>query len=179
MGLAVVHGIVMKHKGDITVNSEMGKGTTFQVFLPVIESEPESGTDTSNRLPKGEEHILVVDDEDDMVDIIRPLLERLGYKVTAITSSVEALDVFRNEPDRFDLIITDMTMPDMTGDKLSNEIMKIRPDTPIILCTGFSEKIDEVIAKEMGINAFAMKPLMMSEIAVTIRKVLDPKPDNR
>jgi len=179
MGLAVVHGIVMKHKGDITVNSEMGKGTTFQVFLPVIESEPESRTDTSGRLPKGDEHILVVDDEGDMVDIIQPMLERLGYKVTAITSSVEALDVFRDEPDRFDIIITDMTMPDMTGDKLSNEIMKIRPDTPIILCTGFSEKIDEEKAKEMGINAFAMKPLMMSEIAVTIRKVLDIKPDNR
>jgi PAS domain S-box-containing protein len=178
MGLAVVHGIVMKHKGDITVNSKMGKGATFHVFLPVIESEPESRTDTSSRLPKGDEHILVVDDEADMVDIIQPMLERLGYKVTAITSSVKALDVFQNEPDRFDLIITDMTMPDMTGDKLSNEIMKIRPDTPIILCTGFSEKIDEVTAKEMGINAFAMKPLMMSEIAVTIRNVLDTKPDN-
>ena len=173
MGLAVAHGIIKNHGGVISVESELGEGATFHVFLPCIGVEAEREFETIETLPKGNERILLVDDEKAMVDAVQPMLEHLGYKVTARTSSVEALEAFRNSPDTFDLIITDQTMPDMTGKDLATELIQIMPDIPIILCTGFSEMIDEDIAKEMGIKAFAMKPLVMSELAKTIREVLD------
>ena len=118
------------------------------------------------------ETILFVDDEEVMVETTKGMLENLGYKVVARTSSIETLEVFRNYPEGFDLVITDMTMPKMTGDELARELLKIRPDMPIILCTGFSEKIDEEKAKEIGIREFVMKPIVTREIAKTIRKVL-------
>ena len=132
---------------------------------------PETAQDLAP-LPKGTERILFVDDEKAGVDAIHPMLEGLGYKVTARTSSVEALEAFRNKPQGFDLVITDMTMPNMTGKDLAKEIMSIRSDIPIILCTGFSEKIDEKRAEEMGIRAFVMKPIVMGQIANTIRETL-------
>jgi len=126
-------------------------------------------------LPKGTERILFIGDEKTAVDAIQPMLEILGYKVIDRTSSIEALEAFRNQTDQFDLVFTDMTMPNMTGKELAKELMAIRSDIPIILCTGFSEQIDEKRADEMGISAFVMKPIVMSQMANTIRQVLDKK----
>ena len=173
MGLSVVHGIVKSHSGDISVSSEPGKGTTFQVFFPYIESKPGPGIEITVEIPRGNERILLVDDEKAMVDAIQPMIERLGYKVTARTSSIEALEAFRANPDRFDLVITDFTMPNMTGMELAKELLKLRSDILIILCTGYSEHINEEKAKGNGIRAFVMKPVVLNEISNTIRKVLD------
>ena len=173
MGLSVVHGIVKSHNGDISVSSEPGKGTIFQVFFPYIENKLVPEIEITVEIPRGKERILYVDDEKAMVDAIQPMVERLGYKVTARTSSIEALEAFRANPDRFDLIITDFTMPNMTGMELAKELLKLRSDTLIILCTGYSERINEDKAKESGIRAFVMKPVILSEIANTIRKVVD------
>jgi PAS domain S-box-containing protein len=177
MGLALVHGIVKSYGGVITVQSEMGKGTSFHVYLPLVEEEADilETAQDSVQLPTGTERILFVDDEKAAADVMQLMLEKLGFKVTAQTSSIEALEVFRNKPQEFDLVITDQTMPNMTGKDLAKELMVIRPDIPIILCTGFSEKIDERRAGEMGINAFVMKPIVMGKIANTIRVVLDGK----
>jgi PAS domain S-box-containing protein len=178
MGLALVHGIVKSHGGLVTVQSETDKGTSFHVYLPLVEGDmdilPETAKD-SVRLSTGTERILLVDDEKAAVDVIQAMLERLGYEVTARTSSIEALEAFRNGPDGFDLVITDMTMPNMTGKDLAKKLMSIRPGIPIILCTGFSEKIDERNAEEMGISAYIMKPIVMREFADTIREVLGNK----
>ena len=176
MGLAVIHGIVKNYGGDITVESESGKGATFNVYLPRIEADVPPVAEASDQLPKGSERIIFVDDEKGAVDAIQPMLENLGYNVTPRTSSIEALEAFRNNPERFDLVITDQTMPNMTGKDLAKELMSIRPDIPIILCTGFSEQIDEKKAKAMGISAFVMKPIVMRDIANTIREVLDHPP---
>lgn len=175
MGLAVVHRIVKGHGGNITATSEPGKGTRFEVVFPVAEIEAELETKTSGSLPRGTERILFVDDEMLIVKIAKQMLYRLGYQVDARINNLEALEVFRKNPDAFDLIITDYTMPNMTGRKLAKELMGIRPDIPIILCTGFNEQIDEDLAKKMGIKAFIMKPIRAREIATTIRKVLDNK----
>ncbi|MBW1703373.1 MAG: response regulator, partial [Deltaproteobacteria bacterium] len=120
------------------------------------------------------ERILFIDDEPGLVEIGRVMLGKLGYDVVVRTSSIEALELFRTKPDEFDLVITDMTMPNMTGDKLAKELMQIRPDIPIILCTGFSKRITEEKAKEIGIKAFVMKPLVMRDLANTVRKALMP-----
>ncbi|MBW2168751.1 MAG: PAS domain S-box protein [Deltaproteobacteria bacterium] len=176
MGLAVVHGIVKGCGGSIIVESEPGKGTVFHVYLPRIEREEvKAEPEATGPLPTGHERILFVDDELPLVEIGKQILERLGYEVTTRTSSIEALELFKAKPDRFDLVITDMTMPNMTGDRLAKELMKIRPDIPVILCTGFSERITEEKAKEMGIRAFAMKPIVIRDLANTVREVLgDP-----
>ncbi|RZB35990.1 MAG: hypothetical protein SRB2_02588 [Desulfobacteraceae bacterium Eth-SRB2] len=173
MGLSVVHGIVKTHGGYFLVDSELGKGTTFQVFFPCIEDEPEPEVEIAVEIPRGKERILFVDDEKAMVDAIQPMIERLGYKVTARTSSIEALEAFRANPDQFDLVITDFTMPNMTGMELAKEFLKLRSDILIILCTGYSEHINEYKAKASGIRAFLTKPVFLGEIANTIRKVVD------
>jgi two-component system, cell cycle sensor histidine kinase and response regulator CckA len=173
MGLSVVHGIIKSHGGGISVSSEPGKGTVFHILFPCIEDESEPEVEIAVEVPRGEERILFVDDEKAMVDTIQPMIERLGYKVTARTSSIEALEAFRANPDRFDLVITDFTMPNMTGLELTKELLKLRSDIPIILCTGYSEHVNEDKAKARGVRAFLMKPVVLGEIAKTIRKILD------
>ena len=175
MGLAVINGIVRNHNGEITVYSKPGKGATFHVYFPLAEEEVVAETDTEESLPTGIECILFIDDEKALVNLGRQILGRLGYSVISRMSSSEALELFQKNPDQFDVIVTDMTMPNMTGIDLAKELMKIRSDIPIILCTGFNEKIDEAKAMEMGISAFVMKPIIMRDIANKIREVLNKK----
>ncbi|MBW1739924.1 MAG: response regulator [Deltaproteobacteria bacterium] len=172
MGLAVVHGIIKGLGGMITVDSELGKGTTFHVFFPRIESDVIPETEAPAPLSRGTERILFVDDEEAMVKMAKKMLERLGYEAVARTSPVEALEAFRAHPDSFDLVITDQTMSNMTGEMLAKELMAVRPDIPIILCTGFSEVISEEKAKANGIREFIMKPISTRQIAETIQRVL-------
>lgn len=172
MGLSVVHGIVENHGGIISVSSEPGKGATFNVYLPVFIDETMIAVDSEKSLPEGSERILLVDDELPVVETGKHVLETLGYDVTTRTSSVEALELFKVKPDSFDLVITDMTMPNMTGDKLAKELLNIRPDIPIIICTGYSSLINKEKAQDMGIRAYIMKPMLTHEIAKTIRNVL-------
>ena len=175
MGLSVVHGIVEDHRGVITVQSQLGKGTTFDIYLPRIES-PDTHQTQTVQIPRGKgELILVVDDEKPLVDMMTQMLERLGYTVVGKTASMDALEAFSAEPGRFDLVITDYAMPNMTGKELAEALMAVKPDIPVILCTGFSENIDAESAKSMGIKEFLMKPVVRSELAATIRNVLDKK----
>ena len=173
LGLSVVHGIVKDSGGMVAVESTPGAGSTFDIFFPVIESEQDAEIVTHTPLSTGTERILFVDDEEHQVEMGKQLLEILGYRVTATTSSREALKVFSAKPHEFDLVITDMTMPKMTGDVLAEEILTIRSDIPIILCTGYSEKLTPAKANVLGIKAVVMKPAVVEEIAGTIRRVLD------
>jgi CheY-like chemotaxis protein len=174
MGLAMVHGIVESYEGAITVSSDMGKGTTFTIYLPITRKRKiQHPYEPAELLPTGNERILFVDDEAPIAKMESLELERLGYQVTTRTSSVEALELFKSKPNTFDLVITDMTMPNMTGDKLAVAIMKIRLDIPVILCTGYSKKISNGTASDIGIKAFAYKPIVRADLAKTVRKVLD------
>ena len=175
LGLSVVHGIVKSHGGAITVHSKPLEGTTFHTYLPLMDykAEPEEQVIPYEPLIGGNERILFVDDEEDMVFLARQLLESLGYGVDTRTTGVEALALFRAQPDRFDLVITDMRLPGMTGERLAENIKKIRRDTPIILCTGFGEDISKERARKMGIREILLKPLVNIDLTKTIRKVLD------
>ncbi len=175
MGLSVVHGIVTNHDGAVRVNSSPGRGTTFQIFLPKVEVARPAVTEISKPVASKTAHgacVLFVDDEKALVVAGKKILEHLGYKVIACTSSLEALKAFRKQPDEIDIVISDMAMPNMTGMDLSRAIMDIRPNIPVIVCTGFSEQINPEKAKEKGIREMLMKPLSMNDLSETISKVL-------
>ncbi|MGD0230267.1 MAG: PAS domain S-box protein, partial [Syntrophorhabdales bacterium] len=178
MGLSVVYGIVKGHHGAITVSSAPGRGSTFTVyFRKPKEALPEEQTGPSAGPGSGKRRILFVDDEEALVEMGRQMLERLGYEVVAEKDSVRALKRFQRDPERFDLVITDQTMPNMTGIELAKRLMSIKKDIPIILCTGFSEAISSESAKAMGIREFVMKPIIKNEMAETIRRVIADQQD--
>ncbi len=174
MGLSVVHGIVKNLGGAIYVNSEVSKGTEILIYFPVAkDSSEKQKIQAKQQIQKGTEHVLLVDDEEAILTMEKMMLERLGYQLTSRTSSIEALKAFRNNPAEFDLVITDMAMPNMSGDILSAELTKIRPDIPILLCTGFSETMSEEKAESLGINGFLLKPILMKDLSHKIREVLE------
>ncbi|MBF0550371.1 MAG: response regulator [Deltaproteobacteria bacterium] len=176
LGLAVVYGIVKDLKGEIAVESRLGQGTTFRILLPRLDdNEPVWDPIDDDSLPRGNERILIVDDEVILVAMGRRMLEALGYTVVARTSSIEACEAFRAQPDKFDLVISDQTMPYMTGAELARELLQIRPDIPIILCTGHSEALTHQKAKSIGVRELVMKPIIRHEFTRTIRRVLDGK----
>ena len=172
LGLSIIHGIVQSYGGLISCYSRLGEGTCFHVYLPIIADTYVPENKNTYQLLSGNERILFVDDERIIADMGKSMLERLGYHVTITTNSADALNVFQDDPDQFDLIITDQTMPNMTGGDLARRILQIRPGMPIILCTGYSSLITEEMALSFGIKGFAMKPLAKKDFAVLIRKVL-------
>jgi signal transduction histidine kinase/CheY-like chemotaxis protein len=173
MGLALVHGIVASHGGVITAQSTPEAGTTFEVYLPRLDQPVDPATATEEPLPQGQGCILLVDDEAMLVRMGHRLLERLGYEVVSSTSSLEALEVFRAMPQHFDLVLTDQTMPHMTGERLAQELRHIRPDIPIILCTGFSHVMNADRAQALGIEAFLLKPLVARDLGQVVQQVLE------
>ena len=177
MGLSVVHGIITSFDGSISVFSEPGKGTTFDVYFPALEKRDDTGTNVEQFKPvqSGHESILLVDDEEQLVEMEQQMLKKLGYTVTTETSSKNALELFRSAPDRFDLVITDLTMPEMNGYLLAQQLKGIRPDLPIILCSGYHEYGSKKKTEEMGISAFILKPVTMVDLSRITRKILDHK----
>ena len=175
MGLSVVLGIVQSLGGTITAYSDPGKGSVFNVFFPSLGKRVGIEKQAGSPIPTGTERILFIDDEEPLTRIGQKLLESLGYDVVTRTSGIEALELFRSVPERFDVVITDMTMPKLTGNVLAEQFLKIRPDIPIVLCTGFSTMIDEEKARTKGIRAMINKPILKRDIAEVIRKVLDEK----
>lgn len=176
MGLSVVHGIVKNHEGLISVNSVQGEGTAVTVLFPIIDESPATHRDVRGELPKGDERILLIDDETSLVKLLRMMLERLGYTVESNTCPLEALEHFRENKDRYDLIITDMTMPQMTGEQLVGAFLTINPGIPVILCSGFSKRIGRKTVIDMGASEYIAKPVNLGTLARVVRGVLDGKP---
>ncbi|MBF0508787.1 MAG: response regulator [Deltaproteobacteria bacterium] len=173
MGLSIVHGIVKHHGGSVNAYSEPGKGSIFSVLLPkFIGVKAAEITEVTTEIPRGSERVLLVDDEPGLIATHENILVRLGYRVTSSTSSLEALEMFKASPQDYDLVITDMTMPYMTGDNLAREIMSLRPEIPVILCTGYSETFNEEKIHETGIKGFLMKPIEVLRLAKLIRQLL-------
>lgn len=174
MGLAVVHGIAKKHKATVTVSSREGVGSSFSLFLPRMEVTATDPAGSADKQPTDDRQmILIVDDEPLMVDVTRQILERLGYVVVGRIKSEEALQVFQDDPDRFDLVITDYRMPGMNGTQLARELIDIRPDVPILLCTGFSDQIGPEETRRFGIRAYVAKPVTIKDLDAIIRDILD------
>jgi two-component system cell cycle sensor histidine kinase/response regulator CckA len=173
LGLSTVHGIVQDHGGAITVYSEVGAGTTMHVFLPAADAAVQDAAVQAVRLPTGNERILFVDDEKALIDLGRDLLEQLGYRVETRASAIDAIQAFKADPQKYDLVISDMTMPKMTGDELARQIKAIRPGIPIILCSGFSDRIHAPETEAIGLSAVLMKPVTYAELAHAVRKAID------
>ena len=175
LGLSVVHGIVKRHNGMIKVESDPNTGTTFSVYFPKTDLAATKSKKDSAPLPTGTERILLVDDEIAVAEVMGKRLEQLGYQVASKNCSLEALELFRTKPNAFDLVITDQTMPHLTGDRFAKEVIDLRPDILVILCSGYSSIVDAEKAKGIGIKDFIMKPVDQNELAFTVRRVLDEK----
>ena len=173
MGLAVVQGIVQYCGGAITVGTPEKVGTRFNVYLPIIHTDQPASAPPKTIVPGGSEHILFIDDELPLADLGKKILERSGYRVTTRTSSIEALELFKRQPDTYQLVITDMTMPNVTGDILAQRLMEIRADIPIVICTGYSEKITPQLLDRLKIKALVLKPIIRNELLLTVRQVLN------
>jgi CheY-like chemotaxis protein len=172
MGLSVVHGIVKSHGGTISLTSTPGQGAIFNVLFPRLEGETISAVKEDKPLPRGEGHILFVDDEEFLVDLAKQMFRRIGYEVTACNDPLDALAVFRENPQTFDLVITDLAMPKMSGEQLVRELVAIRPGIPIILCTGFSQRMTREKMLQIGVKEFLRKPLVIRDLAEAIARVL-------
>jgi CheY-like chemotaxis protein len=174
LGLATVHGIVADCNGFIQLQSTVGEGAVFSVYFPIMEELPEtSQAARTDSLPTGDEHILLVDDELALCKVGEVLLSRLGYQVTTTTNSRDAINLLKRGEDRFDLVITDQTMPGLTGAELAREILELRPDMPVILYSGYSTSITEEDARSIGIRRVIAKPLRREMLAKNVRSVLD------
>ena len=181
MGLAVVQGIVDSHDGFIVPQSEPGKGSTFSVYFPLSDELPEKSEDPSDgddRLPCGHERILLVDDEEALLEVSSHLLQEYGYRVTAVNSGHKALALFNQDPFVYDLVITDQTMPDITGQALAADLLKSKPDLPIILCSGYSSIVNEQEARQQGICAYLQKPLNLADLVRQVRSILDSQQED-
>jgi len=177
LGLSVVHGIVAGLDGEISVESELGQGTSFHLFLPLLQSDGKSTQDekAKKNIPCGNERILIIDDEVALVNMAKRMLEQLCYEVVPMSNSIEALKLFKSDPDAFQLVITDITMPEMTGIQLTREIVKIRPDLPVIVCTGYSRELDRQELSDLGVKELLIKPYNKEKIGTTIRRILQGK----
>jgi len=173
LGLSVVHGIIKSHGGAIRVYSELDVGTTFHVLLPMEETASEEPAQTFESLPNGNECLLLVDDEELLLTLGKEFLEGLGYQVEIRASSIDALEAVRARPEKYDLIVSDLTMPHMPGDIFAKKVKELRPNLPVILCTGYSDRIDKDMFREIGIKDFLMKPVLLHELAASVRKILD------
>jgi CheY-like chemotaxis protein len=175
LGLSVVYGIVKKENGEIVVKSEAGKGSRFDVYWPCYQKEEDTAPDRDegSSLPTGQEHLLLVDDEASLVAFIERMLKRLGYHVTTYTSSFDAMTAFQEHPQDFDLVLTDMTMPHMTGAQIARKVKAIRPEVPVLLMTGFSSKIKRDGKESFAIDDVLYKPILKPDLAKAIRRLLD------
>ena len=173
MGLAVVHGIVTGLHGTVTIESTLGEGSVFHVVLPTVEQEAAAEIDVQEALPSGNECILFVDDDPDITGMAEHMLKSLGYNPVTATHGNGALRLFQMDPNQFDLVIADLVMPQMSGEELVKEIRALRPEVPVIFCTGFSETFSPRNAAELGVKELIMKPIVMRQLADAVRRALD------